>query len=172
MPRTCSICSHPDRVTIDDALVSGTSYRDIAKRVGDVTIASLGRHASRHVSAALVSVQVERSLEGPRTAVARIEELIVRGERILDSAERGGAASLSLSAMRELRGLIELYAKLSGELDERPTMTINLQSSPEWVGLRTTILRCLEPFPEARLAVAQGVAAAESGRVLEIGAGG
>jgi hypothetical protein len=50
---------------------------------------------------------------------------------------------------------VELLAKLSGELDERPQVNIlNVAASPEWLATQAAMLQALAPFPEARLAVA------------------
>jgi hypothetical protein len=32
MARTCTICTHRDRATIDEAILAGTSFRNIAER--------------------------------------------------------------------------------------------------------------------------------------------
>jgi len=58
-------------------------------------------------------------------------------------------------AIREARGNIELLAKLLGELDERPV--INLVAAPEWIQIRTAILVALQPYPEARVTVAEAL---------------
>ena len=43
-------------------------------------------------------------------------------------------------------------AKVEGQI--RDGTTINLTVSPEWARTRAIILQALEPFPEARVAVA------------------
>ena len=47
--------------------------------------------------------------------------------------------------------MIELLAKLTGELDDKPE--VNIVLSPQWLTIRGAILEALEPFPEARVAV-------------------
>jgi transposase len=32
MPRRCTVCDHPEKHSIDEALVSGAPYRSVAKR--------------------------------------------------------------------------------------------------------------------------------------------
>jgi hypothetical protein len=98
-------------------------------------------------------------------AVDRAEHLYAKAEAILSAAQADGNAGLSLSALRELRGIVELLAKLSGELDERPTVQVlNVSTSPEWGELRGLILGALRPFPEA----AQAVAGAIEGRAAGV----
>jgi hypothetical protein len=50
MPRTCSICSHPERVTIDDGLVTGRSLRAISAAYG-VSKSAVDRHKESHLPA-------------------------------------------------------------------------------------------------------------------------
>ncbi len=51
MPPKCSICYHPDRQTIDQALVSGETLRDIAQRFA-VSRDALYRHKA-HIPTAV-----------------------------------------------------------------------------------------------------------------------
>ncbi|HEY3715133.1 MAG TPA: hypothetical protein VGL39_11455 [Jatrophihabitantaceae bacterium] len=161
MPGVCSICSHAERQTIDEALVGAVPYRDIAGRHG-VTPSSLTRHRKGHLSPAIVAVQAERNRDAAVSVADRVDGLYDRASAILLAAESGKQAGLSLAAIRELRALCELLARLTGELDERPqTLVVNLQTSPEWLDVRTKILAALAVFPDARAAV---VAALEPGR--------
>lgn len=79
-----------------------------------------------------------------------------KASAVLKAAEEGGRLHLSLGAIRELRGIVELLARIIGELDEQPVhQTLNLFTSPEYLEFRTTALKALEPFPEARVALAE-----------------
>ena len=51
MPRVCTVCQHPDRCAIDEALVRGQSLRNIAKRCG-TSVTALFRHKD-HIPTAL-----------------------------------------------------------------------------------------------------------------------
>ena len=72
---------------------------------------------------------------------------------ILAKAEEAGDLRAATGAIREARSTIELLAKLTGQIDERPEVSIVL--SPEWLTIRVAILDALEPFPEARFAVGE-----------------
>src|SRR5574340_1696695 len=50
MPQHCSLCIHEQRREIDMALVTGTSYRNIAERFG-TSLAAIFRHKRHKVSA-------------------------------------------------------------------------------------------------------------------------
>lgn len=162
MPRTCTVCSHEDREAIDEAVVSGGSMRDIARRHA-VSKDAVARHRA-HISPALSRLVAEREEAGPASALARLEELYAKADQVLTAATAEGKASLSLAAIRELRSIVETLAKITGELDERPTVQVlNVATSPEWVAVRSALMAALHPFPEAAQAVAGSLAVLEAG---------
>ncbi len=154
MAGTCTVCAHPERKAIDEALITGMPLREIARRWA-VSKDAASRHR-KHVSPALARVVSRRRADaGPRSALDRLEELYGRASVVLAAAEREGQASLSLAAIRELRGLVEMLAKITGELDDRPQVNVlNVCTNPEWLATRDAMLGALAPYPEAALAVA------------------
>jgi len=56
MPRTCSICGHPDREAIEKALLGPDSFRVIAGRF-HVSRSALERHKAAHLPTAMVQAQ-------------------------------------------------------------------------------------------------------------------
>jgi hypothetical protein len=68
-------------------------------------------------------------------------------------AEEDGDYRTALIGIRELVRIIELMAKLRGEITEQ--QTVNILVNPQWVCLRSTILKALEPYPEARVRLAE-----------------
>jgi hypothetical protein len=161
--RACTICHHEARADIDDALVSGVPLRRIAATWPPVTMTSLQRHKQNHVSRALTAVHAERVEQGAATLLDRVEHLITRTERLLEAAEGEGRVSTALAAVRELRSLLELLGKASGELDDRPQVTVNLLASPEWLAVRDALFGALATYPEARSLVAGRLLALEAG---------
>lgn len=155
MPQVCRVCKHPERESIDHQLVVGASLESLAGQFG-VSRSSLNRHKANHVSEALQAVVVEeRAKAGPRSALDRLEELYETASRILAAAEAEGKASLSLTAVRELRGITETLAKVTGEINDRPQVAVfQLSASPDWALTRDTMFAVLEQFPDARFAVA------------------
>jgi hypothetical protein len=152
MANECSICTHQDREAIDEGLASGVPYSKLVAAHG-ITKSALSRHRQRHLSPALARLQAQaRPLEEQyRSSFSRIEDLYTRASRILDLAEGRGAASTSLAAIRELRQIVELLARVTGELDERPV--VNLIASPDWLALRGALLEELGAYPEVRARV-------------------
>ena len=64
-----------------------------------------------------------------------------------------------MKAIARAEKQIELEGRLIGELSEG--QTINILVAPEWLNLRVVILRALEPYPEARIALAAAIAEVE-----------
>mgnify|MGYP000707668187 CR=1 FL=1 len=115
MPRTCSICSHPQRPEIDRALLAGESLRNIAQRYG-ASLAALHRHKA-HIAAAVQAQQamtVERLLDD-------LADLQRRALALLAKAEGAGDLRGALGAIRETREVITAGAKLieASELRKR-----------------------------------------------------
>lgn len=153
MSPRCTICSHDDREGIDEAIVGGRTLRDIARQ-WDVSKDAVARHKS-HVSQALSRVVADREEAGARSALDRLEDLHTRATRLLDAAEAEGKASMALASIKELRGLVEIIAKITGELDERPSVQVlNVSTAPEWLAIRAALVEVLAPYPDAAAAVA------------------
>lgn len=142
-----SIEQHPERAEIEAMMVT-SSNRAVAERFG-LSKDAVRRHRDK-LSPALKAVAERRQLAGAESATDRAEGLYRRAEGVLNAAEQDGNGSLSLAAIKELRSTVELLAKLSGELDTKPTVTIvNVAQSPEWAELRARLVGALERHPEA-----------------------
>jgi len=112
MSRTCTVCQHPERELIDGALVNGqASYRGIAGQYG-LTKSSVERHAAEHLPQALAKAQEAGEMARADDLLAQARSLQARALSILDAAEASGALVVALSAIREVRGVIELLARL------------------------------------------------------------
>ena len=158
MPRTCTICCHPERAAIDKSLVGGTPCREIAA-LYRVSPDAVERHAANHLPLTLARAKAAED-------VARADDLLAEARRLkeitnhmLARAVQAGDLRTALAAIREARGNLELIGKLLGQLDERPQ--VNVLLAPEWVSIRATVLSALAPFPEARATVAQHLLALE-----------
>ena len=161
MARTCTICSHQSKEDIDKLLVANSlSLREISGQFG-VRKSALERHKANHLPALLVKAQEAEEVAQADDLLTMLHSLRKEARSIKDKAEAAGDFKTALTGIRELVRIIELLAKLKGELDERPQVNV-LIASPEWLSLRIAILRALEPFPEARLAVVEALNARTS----------
>ena len=160
MPPPCKVCRHPQRDLIDEALAAGMSNREAAARWG-CSKDGIGRHRANHVSAA-VQVTAAPTTEDAGTALARLEHLFLRVERVLTAAERSGDLKDTIAASRELRQVTEVVARIRGELDERTQVQVlNVSTDPQWLATRAAMLEALRPYPEAATAVASRLLALE-----------
>jgi len=81
---------------------------------------------------------------------------------LLLKAEAAGDYRTALAGVREARACLELLAEMEGELDRRQTVNV-LVAAPEWLAARAAVLGALRPCPEARVAVADALAALGGG---------
>jgi hypothetical protein len=156
MARTCSICTHPQRGEIDAALVEGEPYRKIAERWG-VSSAALSRHLRTH----LVALLAGRDEVAADNLLGQVRDLRRQAQAIKDRAEREGELDTALKGIRELVRIVELLAKLRGDLDERPV--VNVLVTPAWVEIQAVLLDTLQAWPEARKAAAAALLEAGGG---------
>ena len=160
----CACCSHHELADLDAAIVRGESLRTIGQRYG-VSHMSVKRHKAKCISPALCQSQRESDMEDRTTALERTERTIATVERILAAAEVDGKPAAALSAVAQLRPLIELLARLTHELDTRQvTNVFNLLSEPQVIAALDVIYSELHDQPELR----QRIAARLQGEPLQI----
>ena len=157
MARQCSICTNEQRDAIDQALIAGTGYRKIAEQFG-VSPAALSRHLRRH----LVALLAGRQEVDADNLLGQVANLQRQAQVIKDTAEEKGELRTALAGIRELVRIVELLAKLRGELDTRPVVNVLLSS--EWVTVRAVLLEALSPYPAARQAAAAALLEVDGGR--------
>jgi hypothetical protein len=78
---------------------------------------------------------------------------------ILRSASASGDAKLALDANRAAVNVLDRLARLMPR-NGGETSSLPLQVSPEWTRLRSALMTALEPFPAARIAVAEALSEA------------
>ena len=162
MGQPCLACQSKDLKAIDEALVSGVPSTQISTKFG-IHERAIRRHRAQHLSPALTAIAVKREEKRGIGLADRLENLVTKIEDLVETSARSGAAGHLLAASRELRGCLELQAKLEGTLASQPSTTINVLSSPEISLLLTTLLQALDPFPEARIAASNAIDALPPG---------
>lgn len=144
MPRTCTICIHPSRAQIEAALLNGESLRKIGKTFS-VSTTSLFRHKT-HVSEILKKAQEIEKLSNAESLKQLMLQLIADARRVQQAAEAAQDYRTALAGIRELTRLVELAARLSGALNEKPeTKILNIHLDAE------TAERISETFLARRL---------------------
>jgi hypothetical protein len=131
----CKVCLDERVQDVDAALAAGRSAHSLAVEFG-LPPESMKRHARSHA----------RRFDAPvnRPGTDPLVELT--------TALRTPALGGDTAAAREYRLALHAVAAQSAE---RPAY--NVLIDPEWIALRTAILRALEPYPEARQAVADAI---------------
>jgi len=160
VPRSCTLCEHPKREEIDRALVGETSNLSVSSVFG-VSESAVRRHKANHLPAKLAKAHEAKEVSRADDLLGQVRILQSKTLSILLRAEGAGDLRTALSAVREARGNVELLAKLSGELDERPV--VNLNVSPEWLELRTVIVGALALHPDARESVLRAIEGSPNG---------
>jgi hypothetical protein len=139
MPQTCTICKHPQRQPIEEAILSRGSFWRIAKRFG-TSATSLFRHRNaclaHSLTKALDASEVLRGdslVDHVKGLRVRTERLYGEAEAILDQAKKAKDLRTALTAIRDLGGLVramrgnaELLGQLTGELNPAPAMGVAL----------------------------------------------
>jgi hypothetical protein len=151
MPNRCKACTHEKRLEIDRTCVRGKTNREIAEAYG-LSVTGVDRHRKHCLTRQLLKASEIKEVAAADTLLGDIRSLKDRAVSILDQAESGKELDTALRAIREVRGCIELLAKVTGELQDGPT--VNVLVSAEWVTIQNNVLNALEPYPDARIAVA------------------
>ncbi len=154
MPRKCTICGHKSRAKIYQALVERQAFRNIAAQFR-VSTSALVRHSDDHLPSALVKAQEAKEAADADALLAQIVALRDEGLGVLEKAKEAEDLHTVLNAIKVTQGTIELLAKLAGQLRDAPT--INLVLSAEWQAVQANVLTALDPYPDARLAVAHAL---------------
>jgi hypothetical protein len=115
--KTCGVCTHKQRGAIDREIVASTPLRAIAGQFG-VSRSALDRHKA-HVPKALAEAKQAVEVAEASTLLQRVESLIARCESIADQAVGDRQWGAACSAARELRGCLELLAKVTGQLVDK-----------------------------------------------------
>jgi hypothetical protein len=156
MPRRCSVCAHAEREAIDLALVEGVAYRDIPRRFPGLSKDAAARHKAEHLPRTPASAAAANETARGETLLDKVRALEVEARDIAAKANKAGDLRTALAAVRELARIVELQAKLAGDLIDVPTVSVMLGA--DWTDMRATILSALDEYPDARIAVARALA--------------
>ncbi len=154
MPRTCTICGHPQRAAIEHDLASGQALRAIAARYG-TTATTLSRHRDGCLAGAIAAAKAASAVATGTTILEQVRDLQRETIEILRGAKHEKRYTSAVLAISAALKNLELQARLTGELDERPQINILVQ--PEWLFLRDRILGALAPHPLALEAVIDAI---------------
>jgi hypothetical protein len=149
------------------AISRGVSIGALAKR-HRLGSDSLYRHSKNHLPVQLRALLIAGpSIEGldldrlrESESQSLLSHLVALRQRLLaglDLAEEYADAHMLTRVASQLHANFELVAKLLGDLNTGSTSVTNILIAPQYVEMRVELVRALEPFPEARLAVANAL---------------
>ncbi|MEO5346809.1 MAG: hypothetical protein H7834_10595 [Magnetococcus sp. YQC-9] len=154
MARPCTVCIHKRRNEIDKFLLAGETFCALSRQYA-LSKDALRRHQTAHIPQAMAKSQEAAEAAHGDDLLSKLRNLEEQAARIARKAEENRNYAAALSGVRELVRIIELLAKLRGELNE--STAINLFISTEWVSVQAVIVQALEPFPEARQSVVKAL---------------
>ena len=165
MGRRCTICDHPDREEIERRLIvpgfgEEASLRKIAERF-NVGETALHRHKHQCIEIAKFNEVKDKQREIAGKLLGEAREYQEMARQLLEQSIEESDRRSALGALKELRGYIELLGKFVGEIHQGDSVTII--NNPQWIELKGVVLTALEPYPEARRAVAHSLALAAGG---------
>jgi hypothetical protein len=114
-----------------------------------------------HLSPALVKANEKREDRRAGSLLDRILRLADEAYVILEGAKTQGQVTAALQAIKTIQGLLETEGRLTGELDDRPSTTVNLLVTADWMAVRETIFAALDRHPAAAADVASALLALE-----------
>ena len=154
MARKCTICSHPKLLSIDGHLLRGDMLNSIAHRFC-VSPDAVGRHR-RHMRTAILKAQAaaeKQELVYGQSLIDEVRTIKGAAERLQLEAEHRRDIRAALQAIRERVSIVELQAKLMGEIQTgNRSITVNLQAitAEEAVEYARDILELFGPGPTPR----------------------
>ncbi len=153
MPRKCSICIHKKRNEIENALLENKSFRHIASQFG-INYRSLQRHKKNgHIAESLIKAHEIDKIVNADDLLVKILHLQKETLVVLSEAKEIKDYSTILAAVGKAGQLIELQAKLAGQLQEG--RVINIYVQPTFIKMQNIILSELDQFPEVRYRIAE-----------------
>lgn len=160
MPRNCSICAREEVEQINRDIALGVSFERLHEKYG-ASVGALHRHKT-HMMTQLVTAQGV-DVSDPSSVMQRIQELEQRADSLYKAAVKKGDLLNTGRALKELREITALYARLTGELNtQQQVIHQHLHVTPEWVFLRSVMLKALAPYPEARTALVTALEGAQA----------
>ena len=87
---------------------------------------ALHRH-KQHLPAALMKAKVAQEISRADNLVEDLQRLAAEANRLKNKAEKAGEVRTAIAALREITRLIELRAKIAGELKESQVNVLNVR---------------------------------------------
>jgi hypothetical protein len=163
MPRECTVCSHPEAFAINEALIlQKASNRRIAPQYG-LSEKAIRRHKG-HLPELLVQASRAEEVAGADLILDKLSGLEDEARVALEATRESQEWRTYLAAIAEIRENVKLLAQVSGKLREIQinNTQVSVLIAPQ---VHQAIVAALEPYPNAKLAVAQALGELEAAGV-------
>jgi hypothetical protein len=129
VPKSCTICASSQRSVIEKDMLTD-SLREVARR--HKTSKDIVHRHRKHLQIATTAAAEARGPEHGEEVLAQLKELNSKARALVAKAETAGDARTALLGIRELKGLLELQAKLTGQLELKSQHnSLHLHLAPE-----------------------------------------
>ena len=126
MAKGCSICRHDERAQIDQALLDGEPYRNIANRTGTSTSA-LYRHRRQHLPDRLENTNQSGAEIKPESFRERFDAIKRATSTILDQSLTLRKHPLALQVIARMEKQLKLEAEFQAKLPSSLIDTLGLR---------------------------------------------
>lgn len=150
MPRTCTVCRHGERASIDRAILAAEPIRVIAERYG-LSRGAVQRHATAHVPARLAESHAARGVADADRLLSDLAQLREDAARVYSEAMRSEDFGAAIAGVREQHRIISTLLAVAGKLaGEGPTIGLFVANmTPDQRAERERIIRLKEEYLRA-----------------------
>lgn len=154
MAMKCTVCGHPSILQINESLISGVPNRRIATQYG-LSEASVRRHHDNHIPATIAKAKEAEIVTHADNLLDDLQHLKSKALSLLNQAEAELNFNAAASLIGQARQVIETLAEVRGELNRQ--QQINILINPEYVQMRSVILRSVQNCPECRKRISEAL---------------
>ena len=127
MPRVCTICGHPKRNEIDEALLRSDSLRNIAEHYG-TSATALHRHKTEHLPVHLVKAQKAAEVLDADSLIEHLQALRVETLDVLAAAKEAKDNKIMLAAVARAEAQLRLASEMLGALQTKLHVQVRVRS--------------------------------------------
>jgi hypothetical protein len=152
MARACTVCTHPDRAALDEALAANRGpIRGLARTHG-LSEDAVTRHARAHLPKVLALAA--RAAEETRGGdlLDKVKQLEQDARRLLAKAEKEKDYRCAIAAVKTA---IDVVSVLHRVAEDQRAVVRDVLRSPSWTRFKARLLDTLAPYPDALAAVAR-----------------
>ena len=132
MARTCTICTHQNRDTMDGALLRGEQLNAVARRFS-VSPDAIFRHRKhmRTAMAKAADASAQKDIAYGSSLLAEIARIRADAERLQQEHENRRDLRGALRAIETRHSIVELEARFTGQIEIKQKNELHLHFTPD-----------------------------------------